>query len=358
LAVAEASQSESCAGESALITALDTSAALLEKNPECTKTLLYPQDVVGQFTILIVDDDPVNRMVLNSILKLHQHQVVEANSGQQALEMLATNNSIDMVILDIMMPIMSGFETAMRIRVQHPVHLLPIIFLTAKNYSEDLVRGFVAGGNDFLTKPVSKPELLTRVTSHLRLLQINRKLEENIKNRDLEYTSTQVELQALDTIIASLNREMNPQILLKTLLNQMLLLVQHADGASLWQLSDSRGWICSAALALDHKYLGEQCFSVDSALVNYLATLEQSHQPIHALSDFKNTPLAPLYDFFQQPDHTLIAVVATENQLAGFIALSYTGMPPKIDEYLVNAINRIKAHTTSVLLKAKMLQVN
>ncbi|RYZ94573.1 MAG: response regulator, partial [Moraxellaceae bacterium] len=104
LAVAEASQSESRAGESALITALDTSAALLEKNPECTKTLLYPQDVVGQFTILIVDDDPVNRMVLNSILKLHQHQVVEANSGQQALEMLATNNSIDMVILDIMMP--------------------------------------------------------------------------------------------------------------------------------------------------------------------------------------------------------------------------------------------------------------
>lgn len=337
---------------------VDINLATLEKAPESGNTLLYPEDIVGRFTVLVVDDDPVNRMVLSSILKLHQHRVVEVNSGQQALELLSKDHDIDIVILDVMMPIMSGFETAMRIRVQYPVHLLPIIFLTAKNYSDDLVRGFVAGGNDFLTKPVSKQELLTRVTSHLRLLQINRTLEENLKTRNFEATSTQVELQALDTIIASLNREMNPQILLKTLLNQMLLLVQHADGASLWQLSAAKGWICSAALALDHKYLGEQCFSVDDALVKYLTSLGQSHQPIHALRDFKNTPLAPLYNFFEQPDHTLIAVAVAENNLVGYIALSYTGEPPIIDEYLVNAINRIKAHATSVLLKANMMQLN
>lgn len=338
--------------------AVDINMNAVEKGPENSNTLLYPKDIIGRFTVLIVDDDPVNRMVLSSILKLHQHRVIEGNSGMQALELLSQENEIDIVILDVMMPIMSGFETAMRIRVQYPVHLLPIIFLTAKSYSDDLVRGFVAGGNDFLTKPVSKQELLTRVTSHLRLLQINRKLEENLKTRDFEATSTQVELQALDTIIASLNREMNPQILLKTLLNQMLMLVQHADGASLWQLSGTKGWICSAALALDHKYLGEQCFSVDEALVKYLTSLGQSHQPIHALRDFKNTPLAPLYDFFEQPDHTLIAVAVAENNLVGYIALSYTGEPPTIDEYLVNAINRIKAHATSVLLKANMMQLN
>jgi len=336
--------------------AMDINISTLEAPHASSNTLLYPEDIMGRFTVLVVDDDPVNRMVLTSILKLHQHRVVEVNSGQQALDLLSQDNDIDIVILDVMMPIMSGFETAMRIRVRYPVHLLPIIFLTAKNYSDDLVRGFVAGGNDFLTKPVSKQELLTRVTSHLRLLQINRTLEENLKTRDFEATSTQVELQALDTIIASLNREMNPQILLKTLLNQMLLLVQHADGASLWQLSGAKGWICSAALALDHKYLGEQCFSVDQALVNYLTSLGQSHQPIHALRDFKHTPLAPLYNFFEQPEHTLIAVAVAENNLVGYIALSYTGEPPTIDEYLVSAINRIRAHATSVLLKANMMQ--
>lgn len=327
-------------------------------NTERSNTILCPKDIVGQFTVLVVDDDPVNRMVLSSILKLHQHRIIEANSGEQALEILSGENSIDMAILDVMMPTMSGFETAMRIRVKYPVHLLPIIFLTAKNYSDDLVRGFVAGGNDFLTKPVSKQELLTRVTSHLRLLQINRCLEENLKTRVFEHTSTQAELQALDKIIASLNSEMNPAILLKTLLNQILLLVHDADGASVWQLNDSKSWICSAALALGHKYLGEQCFIVDEALVEYLTSLGQSHKPIHALSDFKNTPMAPLYDFFEHPDNTLIAVAAIGNNLVGIIALSYSGGPPNIDEYLVNAINRIKSHAASVLLKAKLMQLD
>ena len=92
--------------------------------------------------------------------------------------------------------------------------------------------------------------------------------------------------------------------------------------------------------------------------MQYLTALGQSHQPIHALRDFKNTPLAPLYHFFEQPDHTLIAVAVADTQLVGYIALSYTGEPPTIDEYLVNAINRIKAHATSVLLKANMMQVN
>ncbi|MEY4590923.1 MAG: hypothetical protein RL497_2999, partial [Pseudomonadota bacterium] len=341
--------------EAAVTPVVDGHLVASEKSSE-RNTLLFPQDVVGQFTVLIVDDDPVNRMVLASILKLHRHKIVEVNSGQHALDLLTKENNIDLIILDVMMPIMSGFETAMRIRVKYPVHLLPIIFLTAKNYSDDLVRGFVSGGNDFLTKPVSKQELLTRVTSHLRLLTVNRTLEQNIKNFNFEATSTQAELQALDTIIASLNSEMNPQILLKTLLNQILLLVQHADGASLWQLEGSQGWICSAALALDHKYLGEQCFSVSSELVDCLAELGQSPKSIHALREFKNTPLEPLYHFFEQPNHTLIAVAVTDSQPVGFIALSYSGEPPKIDEYLLNAINRIKSYVTSVLLKAKLMQ--
>jgi two-component system, sensor histidine kinase ChiS len=320
--------------------------------------LLIPSDMLGRYTLLVVDDDPINRMVLCAILQLHQHRIIEAASGQDALNILQSRSDIDMVILDVMMPGMTGYEVAMRLRVNYPVHLLPILFLTAKNFSDDLVRGFVAGGNDFLIKPVSKQELLTRVTSHLRLLDINRNLERSLQNRSAEYQTSQYELQALDKIVASLNTEMNPDVLLKTLLNQILLLVKHADGASLWQLCDGGNWVCSSALALQHDRAGEQCFAIDEAFMSALKALGHDPNPIHPLAELKNSALAPLWELFDRPDKTLLAVASFQDSLAGFIALTYSQEPPTIDEHMTAAIQRIKAHATSVMLKASILRDN
>ncbi len=124
------------------------------------------------FTVLVVDDDLVNVQVLTNYLTLQNYGVVQAFDGFEALEALA-EVSADLVLLDIMMPRMSGYEVCQKIRADHPANELPIVLLTAKDQIKDLVAGFEAGANDYLTKPVDKNELLARVKTHLRLAKIN-----------------------------------------------------------------------------------------------------------------------------------------------------------------------------------------
>ena len=127
------------------------------------------------FVILIVDDDAINRMVLSSMLELHQYKIIQAKDGFEALSICETQ-SVDLIILDVMMPHMDGFEVCQRLRQRQKIYELPIILLTAKKVDEDIVEGFAAGANEFLTKPVSKYDLLPRVANHLNLLQIYRHL--------------------------------------------------------------------------------------------------------------------------------------------------------------------------------------
>ncbi|MDJ0835996.1 MAG: ATP-binding protein [Acidobacteriota bacterium] len=136
------------------------------------------------FNILIVDDEAVNRQVLTNQLALQNYRITEASGGPEALELLEKNgNRFDLILLDIMMPGMSGYEVCEKLRQHHPVHELPIIFLTARNQVNDLVNAFAAGANDYLSKPVSKNELLSRVNTHLCLLDINRNLEQKVSER-------------------------------------------------------------------------------------------------------------------------------------------------------------------------------
>ena len=127
----------------------------------------------SQFRILLVDDEPVNRQVLHNHLFLQQYQLVEACDGEQALRMLNEDGPFDLVLLDIMMPKMSGYEVAQQIRLDWAANALPIIMLTAKNQLADLVEGFSCGTNDYLAKPFAKEELLARIKTQLNLMKIN-----------------------------------------------------------------------------------------------------------------------------------------------------------------------------------------
>lgn len=129
---------------------------------------LAPPDNAQQYRVLVVDDDPINRIVLSGILGLHQYTVVEAGSGPEALNMIMHQaQPVDLVILDVMMPRMSGFEVCERLRQVHSQQQLPILFLTAKHGEEDVRRGLSVGGNEVLYKPVSKEVLLPRVRQYL-----------------------------------------------------------------------------------------------------------------------------------------------------------------------------------------------
>lgn len=125
------------------------------------------------FNILVVDDEPINQQVLANHLEMVNYRVIQAIDGIQALQLLESSVRFDLVLLDIMMPRMSGYEVCQKIRQRFLPNELPIIMITAKNQVADLVEGFLSGANDYLAKPFSRDELLARIKTHLNLYNIN-----------------------------------------------------------------------------------------------------------------------------------------------------------------------------------------
>lgn len=118
-----------------------------------------------QYKILIVDDDPNIREVLSVLLGSEGYAVIQAENGEAALSVVESGISLDLVILDIMMPGLSGVEVCIRIRQTSSV---PVLFLTAKSQDQDKIEAYNQGGDDYLVKPFSQTELLMKVKSLLR----------------------------------------------------------------------------------------------------------------------------------------------------------------------------------------------
>jgi CheY-like chemotaxis protein len=119
-------------------------------------------------TILIVDDVPKNIQVLGHVLDKHGYLIAAATDGRQALAIVADVNP-DLILMDIMMPIMDGFEACRRLKADPATRPIPIILLTAKTATEDIVQGFALGAVDYITKPFSAQELIARVQTHVEL---------------------------------------------------------------------------------------------------------------------------------------------------------------------------------------------
>ncbi|MBN1531170.1 MAG: SpoIIE family protein phosphatase, partial [Spirochaetes bacterium] len=132
--------------------------------------------------VLAVDDDPVNLQVVINYLEQEGYRVLPALSGYDALEMIKEEVP-DIILLDLMMPKMSGYEAARRIRNEHSSDRVPIVFLTARDRPDDLEKGFECGGNDYITKPFSRGELIARVGFHVAM---RRAIRENSELRALE----------------------------------------------------------------------------------------------------------------------------------------------------------------------------
>jgi two-component system sensor histidine kinase ChiS len=127
----------------------------------------------GYFKILVVDDEPMNIQVLINHLSLQNYTIAQAMSGMEALTMMKNGYKPGLILMDIMMPGMTGYEVTQKIREQFSAAELPILMLTANNQISKLIEGFETGANDYLTKPISKHELLARVKIHLQLHSIN-----------------------------------------------------------------------------------------------------------------------------------------------------------------------------------------
>ncbi len=133
--------------------------------------------------ILVVDDTPKNIQILGITLNKEGYQVGFAQSGKKALKMISSDH-FQLILLDVMMPGMDGFETCKQIKKNPEYSDIPVIFLSAKTDSESIVKGFKAGGVDYITKPFNKPEVLARVKTHLDLLKHKLELKEAIATKD------------------------------------------------------------------------------------------------------------------------------------------------------------------------------
>lgn len=146
----------------------------------------------GSAKLLIVDDEPINLQVLVNMLSLQNYTVIQAKNGIDALELLNKGFKPDLILLDVMMPKMTGYEVTQKIRETWQASELPVLLLTAKNQLADLVAGFESGANDYLTKPVEKDELLARIKTHLNLLRLK---TENLRLvAELEVTRQQQQM--------------------------------------------------------------------------------------------------------------------------------------------------------------------
>jgi signal transduction histidine kinase len=150
--------------------------------------------------ILIVDDNKNNLFTLDTLLNEHvKADIVQADSGLAALQILLKEN-IDLILMDIQMPEMDGFETAKLVRSRKKTQHIPIVFLTAAYKSEDFKqKGFEIGAADYLTKPIDAPQLISRIRTYLRFIEqehlYNRELERKVQERTAELQQARDELE-------------------------------------------------------------------------------------------------------------------------------------------------------------------
>lgn len=153
--------------------------------------------ILEKATILAVDDTPDNLLLITGLLKDNYHVRV-ANGGERAIKIAQSDNPPDLILLDIMMPDIDGYEVCRRLKADEKTNNIPIIFLTAKTEIEDETRGLEIGAVDYITKPISPPIVLARVKTHLALKRMqdflrdqNAYLESEVKKRTEEVIAIQ-----------------------------------------------------------------------------------------------------------------------------------------------------------------------
>ena len=184
----------------------------------------------SEYKILIVDDVMSNVLLLKVLLTNEKFAIATASNGRQALEQVEKENP-DLVLLDVMMPDMSGFEVAQHLKSNPNTADIPIIFLTALNSTADIVKGFQVGANDFISRPFNKEELIIRVTHQISLVAAKRlilskteELQRTIAGRDKLYSVIAHDLRS-------------PMGSIKMVLNMLILnLPSEKIGAEMYEL--------------------------------------------------------------------------------------------------------------------------
>lgn len=152
------------------------------------------------FKVLAVDDEPTNLRVLKSVLTSEGYEVLTASNGIDAIKIIKEHNDVDLVLMDVMMPGVSGYETCRKIREGYSLYDLPLLMLTARDTPEDIAAGFDAGANDFVIKPFVAKVLRARV---FNLLQIKKSVQEALEN-EMAFLQSQIKPHFLYNAMSSI----------------------------------------------------------------------------------------------------------------------------------------------------------
>ena len=173
----------------------------------------------AEFKLLVVDDVQTNVLLLKALLGKEGYGILVANNGQEALEVIRNENP-DLILLDVMMPGMDGFEVAERLKSEEFRCEIPIIFLTALDDTQSIVNGFKVGVGDFISKPFRKEELMVRIKHQLSLVAARRIIEE--KNEELRKT-----IAGRDKMYSVIAHDLrSPMASMKMLLNTIMMSVE------------------------------------------------------------------------------------------------------------------------------------
>ncbi len=187
-------------------------------------------DDINRYEVLIVDDIPDNLQLLSNVLYQKDIGISIATSGKQAID-IVNHKIFDLILLDIFMPEMDGYEVCKILKSRDTTKNIPIIFLTARTDSESITKGFEVGGQDYITKPFNPEELLARVKTHLelkdkkdRLETMNVALEEKVKERTAQLEYANIQLENANQSLVEANQKLAT---LDKAKNDFLLLINH-----------------------------------------------------------------------------------------------------------------------------------
>lgn len=197
-------------------------------------TLPASQNQEAIDVVLIIDDSPENRLLLSSQLGMEGYKILQASDGYEGIAM-AQRHDPDIILLDVMMPDINGFEVCRQIKTERQTHLIPVIMVTALRDIKHRIEGIEAGADEFLSRPHNREELLVRVRNLIRLKRVRVGLEEE-RNR----------LQLLYDISQAISAELDPDILMTTIIDK----TQKAVGATKGNIM-----LINEKGEVDHKFL-------------------------------------------------------------------------------------------------------
>ena len=296
--------------------------------------------VVNKFQkrkILIVDDVPVNIKVLAEAFKM-DYQIRFATNGEDALKIARSENPPDLILLDIMIPAMDGYEVCEHLKRDPETRDIPIIFITAKTLEEDEARGLAVGAVDYITKPISIPIVKARVKTHLELKARNE------------------ELQTLDEIVRNINREIAMEKVLQTVLEQGLILYPQAERGSflIWD-PQKKHFYFAASAGFDINLTRNTFFVREDLAQLYLDAAERLDTSAFR---FRGTPpgLHEKIEGLQKSSAMLATTVELDKRLWGILVLENLTREDAFDNTDVRSLGRFRDHIATAVVKARFLK--